>query len=680
MSAFSGLIETNVPISHIAVYLSAHAICKLWFCGNSRLNYFLATEVQSFRLEYAHTERLISSLVWPKLISQFMRLHDLQVTLPEPLCHYAIVRGVDFSIISPTIRTLRLKFANSFFELLDANAALLGHEQSRPALVTPMKDRFYNMETIEISHGMRAIGPKLEKMIFSLPTALLRLCLPESALLYPLLVSSLPRTIQHLDCSITCDDVAQIQNLNFPPNLTLLNFKHDSDTTILARLPADITYLRIHLESSPLSSTEDVLLLPKKLTFLYTPVAEFHAKMSRNLPNTLIEAHLIGTVCSNPQNVEESGNPLAHLPRGLKVVTGLQMRRDGWGDPTAWMSQFHIREEETENFPAFLRIVPVDFTPWSLLTSTKTGPMITSCLEELAVPFPTPKTLLSALPPTLRFLRLNSAHTDVVPQLPKRLTSLQIDKVTFSMKFWNSLSPLTNLVKLVIDCKWNYETPSSSKLDTAPDPAEQLDLLEGPKLEFLKITRASPAPEFKFGSQRAWSSNMKTLTMHTLGADSGTTPQIFSALLSSLPRSLTTLDLIDKTTKLRVPAETLVHLPRTLTELSIGSIEISDKTKLAALPPLLTKLRFPDAPITMLKVEDLVQWLPPHLTELLMPRSDACEIPDNIDFAALLRQLPFLRSQNVVIPPATNYSAVITHQPNDLERHGKTYSVSYDAS
>lgn len=667
----------NEVISIITSFSDAYAIGKLWFCGNSRLNRILSNSVESFRLKYAHTERLYSALVWPRLLSQFMRLNELEIEVPPPFFNYAVVRDVNFSILSPTLRHIRLKFANSWLEILSANNALLpppdrSFSPHSPSL--PFKDRFFNLETLHSSAYLRNVSLNTSLFLTNISTPSLE-HITSSSVIYLRQedFKALVPTLSTLHCYVYGLLESADVKLVLPSCLTDLTIGGIESSRIIRFLPQTLTSLKL-VHSLPLIASSDADFIPPSLTLFSASLTVFTCYFASKLPHTLKHLNLIAHI--EVPTGTASRSPMTMLPPHLETLEGLFIAHPGMSmdwDPEATFYSPNI----LQSLPPKLRTLPdmmstfraeiVRYLPRSIQS------LNLSELQPIRVAKDAKNRLesLASLPTSLTCLICQGLTHQEIGVLSNTLVTLSLDIWTFNMAIWNALSPLVNLKKLTVTTKWHdMKRPLflTSPMILSEDD-DGTDKLEGPILDHLIIRWQETVPTLRF--DRKWASELKTLWVSTGHQKSIGKVEDFENWLVSLPHTLTNLTVMWQNEE--VPLASLVHLPRTLTHLKLSHVAITDKTKLAVLPPLLTHLELSSSQSTLLKLADLAHWLPRQLVELHLPSTHAFESFENLDFTLLESQLPFLRGR-IFMAPMTQY--ILTNQllTNATEKYGVTYS------
>lgn len=660
-------------LSPITDLLSAHAIGKLWFCGNNDLHRSLAMSVQRFRLEYAHTERFFKSLVWPRLLARFMRLNDLEIIVPPAFQHYSVVREVDFAILSPVLRHCRLKFANAWLELVDSNTALVTpsnelRTRSRPDL--SFKDRFFNLETLEANNFLSDVALDADKFALGVLSApLVTIRLPEFPY-RPNDINSLRDTVTELHCNVWDGDIRSGAITRFPSSLTHLRIKGADSSTLVRLLPATVIHLHLDITCSPLTASEDFKLLPPSLTYLEGAADVFEVESMSQLSQelrTLVLAAPIGVLAEQFESLDWSWNPFLHLPPRLETLDRIYFNNS--------FGYLH----DTNMYEAIMHPVSVlELLPRSLrnmLTS------LASLSQDQSI----------ALPPSLTALSCElcqgvSESVDL-SRLSSTLTDLNIVVEFVGKPLWRILAPLVSLKKLSLSVYLVRASP-----DNPVFPGAEVDLcslldqpksqssgaerkkagtkFEGPFIESLTLKVAVDLTALHLGHPMF--QQLKTLCVQSGFLQSNDSRDKVERWISDVPQTLRSLEL-SYPASFSIDLRSLFNLPRSLTFLHLPSVNINDKTDFAVLPPLLTGLELSSPVPTLLTLKDLEHWLPRQLTSLRLPKSHAVEPIDAIDFRPLEEAMPFLRGR-VVIPPLTGYSFAKQKLRSALERHGKTFN------
>lgn len=644
----SGLLKSHLVLPLIVDVLSVHEIGRLWFCGDTNLNHLLAPAVRTFRLEYVQNERLKDSLVWPKLISHFVNLQDLKVAAPPHLSRFSIVREVDFASIPPSIRHLSLQFANACLEAAFATGSL---PNQSPA-PSPFREHFQHLETLEISNYMLDLSPNFAQQIFS--PSLTRLRLPNSVKLREEDVNALPRSLTHLAFTFEREGDETFEKLDFPPNLTHLEVELAPTALMLPKLPSSLKYLHICPGSDCLKGAGDISLIPKELVSLSSPALTFDAAACKALPQTLTHANLDAKIASDIRNPNGFENPLLYLPPNLQVLDGLHAAYTSsvrWADI---ITELIGSKETVFALPRTLRRLP--FT--SPAHAAETMSQFPRTLESLAFPemsgITAPQERLhiySQLPPSLTHLSQVSIPEHEIGLLSglTRLTRMSLTG-TFSMRLWNTLSSIPTLKYLSI----NVEKRSFELWDPTPGSGAE-DKLDGPKLTSLVFHgRVSPT-ELKFNASRSWYAELRALKFVSAVAGKESVKNWFS----TLPPSLTILDLQGIISDSNIPMEYLEALPRQLVSLTLKQIEF--KNNPTCLPPSLTNLDLTVENSNDITIEDVVNTLPPLLASVSIRSEKFGDNRPSVDMTPLFNKLRFLRGTNIAFAPFT-----IPYEPKEL--------------
>lgn len=661
---------SNDVLTSITALIGAHAIGRLWFCGNNQLNRKLGPSVRCFNLEYARTERLSSSLVWPKLLSQFLRLDDLKIAVSPPFTPYAIVLGVDFTLLSPTLRHCRLDFANAWLEVAACNASLLLASNLSLALCPRyhlFKDMFYNLETLDVTNHLQSVAVDVQKFAANaFGPSITNIRIPH-LVIPPNAFKSLRDTVEDLYCSIDLELALKSADFELPKHLRRLTLANEPSAQLLPILPPTLTYLHVTVPGGMMiAEFPDLTFLPS-LTYLHASGASFFTlqftlKFVLSLPKSLIHLHFRSEFDANVASLEADplSNPLAHLPPNLETLDGITFNDD------MVMELCCFSEVALKRLPPSIRRLPRNLT-----LEANTISEFKVHHEQLAgaTNQVTNTCLVSLLPPLLENIRCQHPLVEHIRLYPKNLTSLDISLPRFEMSFWNALSPLLLLKRLTFRSQWASLDPIF--LDPADPDAiryhESVDKLDGPILDFLNLNWASTFPTLAFG--RKWSSELKDFRYISSNSYAVEGTQIFNRWLSSLPRSLQSLKLFSTAI---IEPESLNYFPRTLTHLELPWVEITDKTNFASLPPLLTSLSISSRSKHLLKLKDLAHWLPKQLIHCVLPKTYACEDISSLDFSQVEAALPFLRGR-VVLPPITDYGVSNSAFTMATEKFGQVW-------
>lgn len=661
----------NDVLTSITGLLSAHAIGRLWFCGNEQLNRKLCMSVRRFSLEYAPGERLFASLVWPRLLSQFLRLDDLEVGVAPPVSHYSVVRDVDFGMLSPTLRHCRLKFANAWLEVLVNNNSLI-LPSNKPSMghsnYIPFKGRFSNLETLEATNSLADLSVDIQKFAKSaFGSSMVTIRLPQ-LFIPPNEIKCLGDTVEDLQCLIDWELVPAGADFAFPKYLRSLTLDDAHTPLLLPLLPSSLTYLHLKQGSMDIDSSQREISFPPALTYLHAAADLLTIDFASRLPRTLIHLHLSAQIDCSIESLKSDPlcNPLAHLPPKLETLTGTLWISEGVAE------QCFFTVNALKLLPPSIRQLPRD-----LIIDM---PLITQSMEDLeaqgglsgAAIVGIDQNLLLYLPPSLERLRCNNILLEHVLQLPKKLVSLDLSLWQFDINIWHAFSSIHSLKNLIFKTQWISVVPyftTDSDGDELAEGENSDDKVDGPILDSLALTWPYPVHALNLG--RKWVSQLKELNIISTSAAPIPLASIFNKWLSSLPHTLRSL-LISTIPSAIILPESLVFLPRTLTRLVLPGVEINDKTHFASLPPLLTSLQLTARTPSLLKLEDLTHWLPRQIIHLSLPKTHACEDISSLDFAELENALPFLRGR-VYIPPITDYASSDSAFRVALDRYGKAW-------